>query len=72
MHIGVTEAGVGQTGIVKNSIGIGALLSDGIGDTVRVSLTENPVDEVFVANEILTALGLNSYPVPPAADAKAT
>jgi len=59
LHIGVTEAGVGQTGIVKNSIGIGALLSDGIGDTVRVSLTENPVDEVFVANEILTALGLN-------------
>lgn len=59
LHIGVTEAGVAETGLIKNSIGIGALLADGIGDTIRVSLTENPVDEVFAAKRILTALGLD-------------
>ncbi|MGN1066601.1 MAG: flavodoxin-dependent (E)-4-hydroxy-3-methylbut-2-enyl-diphosphate synthase [Candidatus Fimimonas sp.] len=60
LHLGVTEAGLKQQGIVKNSIGIGALLLEGIGDTVRVSLTSDPVDEVVAANEILRALGLKS------------
>ena len=58
LQVGVTEAGLAQQGIVKNSIGIGALLLDGIGDTVRVSLTADPVEEVAAALEILRALGL--------------
>ena len=57
-HLGVTEAGLLRQGLVKNSIGIGALLLDGIGDTVRVSLTSNPVDEVYAAKDILISLGL--------------
>ncbi len=60
LHLGVTEAGLKEQGIVKNSIGIGSLLLDGIGDTVRVSLTSDPVDEVVAANEILRALGYKS------------
>lgn len=59
LHIGVTEAGVADIGLIKNSIGIGSLLADGIGDTIRVSLTENPVSEVVAAKNILTALGLS-------------
>ena len=58
MHLGVTEAGTLISGTVKNSIGIGLLLLEGIGDTIRVSLTHDPVDEVRVAYEILKASGL--------------
>jgi len=58
LHIGVTEAGTLVSGTVKNSLGIGLLLSEGIGDTIRVSLTHDLVDEVKVAYEILKALGL--------------
>lgn len=58
LHLGVTEAGIPKIGIVRSSIGIGALLAEGIGDTIRVSLTGNPVEEVRVAYEILRALEL--------------
>lgn len=58
LHLGVTEAGWGLAGIVKSAIGTGALLADGIGDTLRVSLTEPPVAEIRVAREILSAVGL--------------
>lgn len=58
IHIGITEAGTLQRGKVKSAIGIGALLLDGIGDTMRVSLTADPVEEVIYAREILEAVGL--------------
>ena len=58
IHLGVTEAGGGYSAVVKSSIGIGTLLSEGIGDTVRVSLTDDPVKEVEAAREILKALRL--------------
>ncbi len=58
LHLGVTEAGTPFTGSIKSAIGMGALLSDGIGDTLRVSLTADPVREIEVAWEILKALGL--------------
>jgi len=58
LHLGVTEAGTPFAGAIKSSIGIGTLLADGIGDTLRVSLTADPVQEVEVAWEILKALGL--------------
>lgn len=58
LHLGVTEAGTEFQGTVKSSIGIGSLLVDGIGNTIRVSLTENPVEEIKVAKEILKVLGL--------------
>lgn len=58
LHLGVTEAGTKEMGIVKSSIGIGSLLSDGIGDTIRVSLTSDPVEEIYAANNILKALDL--------------
>jgi (E)-4-hydroxy-3-methylbut-2-enyl-diphosphate synthase len=58
LHIGVTEAGSLYTGIVKSALGIGMLLAEGIGDTLRVSLTRDPVEEVRVGYEILKALGL--------------
>ncbi len=60
LHIGVTEAGDGYTGLVRNAIGIGSLLNDGIGDTIRVSLTADPVDEVRAGREILRAFGLDT------------
>ena len=60
LHVGVTEAGLPGEGTVKSAIGIGALLLDGIGDTVRVSLTGDPVREPAAALEILRALGLRS------------
>ena len=59
LHVGVTEAGTCDMGIVKSSIGIGALLLDGIGDTVRVSLTAQPIEEVVVARRILRSVGLD-------------
>lgn len=58
LHIGVTEAGTSLTGTVKSSVGLGILLAEGIGDTLRVSLTADPVDEVLVGWEILAALDL--------------
>jgi (E)-4-hydroxy-3-methylbut-2-enyl-diphosphate synthase len=58
LHLGVTEAGLIETGSIKSAIGIGTLLSEGIGDTIRVSLTGNPVWEIRVAKEILRSLGL--------------
>lgn len=60
LHLGVTEAGTKFQGTVKSAIGIGALLTDGIGDTIRVSLTENPIEEIKVAKEILKVLDLSS------------
>jgi (E)-4-hydroxy-3-methylbut-2-enyl-diphosphate synthase len=59
LHLGVTEAGSGLDGRVKSAVGIGALLVDGIGDTIRVSLTEPPEDEIPVARAILQACGLD-------------
>ena len=56
-HLGVTESGTTFKGTIKSSIGIGTLIAEGIGDTIRVSLTSNPVDEIKVAKEILKALG---------------
>lgn len=58
LHLGVTEAGLYRQGIVKNSVGIGTLLLEGIGDTIRVSLTADPVEEVLVARDLLVSLGL--------------
>jgi (E)-4-hydroxy-3-methylbut-2-enyl-diphosphate synthase len=58
LHLGVTESGTEFAGAIKSSVGIGSLLADGIGDTIRVSLTADPVKEVEVAWEILKALGL--------------
>jgi (E)-4-hydroxy-3-methylbut-2-enyl-diphosphate synthase len=58
MHIGITEAGTIFSGTIKSSVGLGILLADGIGDTMRVSLTGDPLDEVRVAYEILKSLGL--------------
>ncbi|MFH1665286.1 MAG: flavodoxin-dependent (E)-4-hydroxy-3-methylbut-2-enyl-diphosphate synthase [Candidatus Omnitrophota bacterium] len=60
-HIGITAAGLPSNGIVKSSMGIGALLMDGIGDTIRVSLTGDPVCEVDVARRILSAAGSRSF-----------
>jgi (E)-4-hydroxy-3-methylbut-2-enyl-diphosphate synthase len=57
LHLGVTEAGFGESGVVKSAVGIGILLEEGIGDTIRVSLTGDPVREVKVAYEILSCLG---------------
>ena len=61
LHLGITEAGTVNTGVIKSAVGIGALLAEGIGDTIRVSLTGDPVVEVKVANEILKSLGLKNY-----------
>ena len=58
LHLGVTEAGTKRMGIIKSAVGIGALLADGIGDTIRVSLTDDPVEEVYAAKDILKALGM--------------
>jgi (E)-4-hydroxy-3-methylbut-2-enyl-diphosphate synthase len=58
LHLGVTEAGPMPTGAVKSAVGIGALLAEGIGDTIRVSLTDDPVEEVKVGIQILQSLGL--------------
>lgn len=58
MHIGVTESGTERMGTIKSSVGIGALLSEGIGDTMRVSLTADPVREIYLAKDILRVLGM--------------
>ncbi len=58
LHLGVTEAGTLRGGLIKSSVGLGTLLAEGIGDTIRVSLTENPAEEVTAGFEILKSLGL--------------
>ena len=58
IHIGVTETGPVKQGLIKSAMGIGALLLDGIGDTIRVSLTDDPVEEIYAAKDILKAAGL--------------
>lgn len=60
LHLGVTEAGTERMGIIKSAAGIGSLLCHGIGDTIRVSLTDDPVKEVFAAMDILKAIGLKN------------
>ncbi len=61
IHLGITEAGTEWSGTVKSSVGIGAILAMGIGDTIRVSLTGRPVEEIRVAKEILKSLGLRKF-----------
>jgi (E)-4-hydroxy-3-methylbut-2-enyl-diphosphate synthase len=63
LHIGITEAGTIFSGTIKSAVGLGILLAEGIGDTMRVSLTGDPVDEVRVAYEILKALRLRQHGV---------
>lgn len=58
LHLGVTEAGTLRNGLIKSSIGLGTLLAEGIGDTIRVSLTENPIEEVKAGFDILKSLNL--------------
>ena len=58
LHLGVTEAGTLRGGLIKSSVGLGTLLAEGIGDTIRVSLTENPIEEVSAGIDILKSLGL--------------
>ena len=58
LHLGVTEAGTTRMGIIKSAAGIGSLLLDGIGDTIRVSLTADPVEEIYAAKDILKAVGI--------------
>ncbi len=60
LHVGVTEAGTLKRGLIKSSVGIGALLAEDIGDTIRVSLTADPVEEIYAAKEILKSLNLRS------------
>ncbi len=59
LHLGVTEAGTARMGLIKSSVGIGALLTKGIGDTIRVSLTDDPVNEVYAGKDILKAIGFD-------------
>lgn len=63
LHLGVTEAGTLKGGLIKSSVGLGTLLAEGIGDTIRVSLTENPVEEVDAGFQILKSLGLREHGV---------
>lgn len=58
LHLGVTEAGTARMGLIKSAVGIGSLLCDGIGDTIRVSLTDDPVNEIAAAKDILRSIGL--------------
>lgn len=60
LHLGVTEAGTARMGLIKSAAGIGSLLMDGIGDTIRVSLTADPVQEVYAGHDILNAIGLRT------------
>ena len=59
LHLGVTEAGGPRMGLIKSAVGIGTCLAEGIGDTIRVSLTADPVEEIRAARGILSSLGLN-------------
>ena len=61
LHVGITEAGTVNSGIIKSAVGIGTLLAEGIGDTIRVSLTGDPANEIKVAYQILKSLGLREY-----------
>lgn len=61
LHVGITEAGTVNSGIIKSAVGIGTLLAEGIGDTIRVSLTGDPVNEVHAAYDILKSLGLREH-----------
>lgn len=63
LHVGVTEAGTLKGGIIKSAVGIGTLLSEGIGDTIRVSLTADPIEEIYAAKDILNVLGLRNQGV---------
>ena len=58
LHLGVTEAGSEKMGIIKSAVGIGSLLADGIGETIRVSLTADPIKEIFAAKDILASVGM--------------
>lgn len=58
LHLGVTEAGTERIGLIKSAVGIGSLLCDGIGDTIRVSLTADPIKEIYAAKDILSACGM--------------
>lgn len=60
LHLGVTEAGTERMGVIKSAVGIGSLLIDGIGETIRVSLTDDPVKEIYAAKDILMAVGKGS------------
>ncbi len=62
LHLGITEAGFGSSGVAKSAVGLGLLLAEGIGDTIRVSLTDDPVEEVRAARAILQSLGMISGP----------
>ena len=62
LHLGVTEAGARDRALVKSSIGVGTLLAEGIGDTIRVSLTDDPVEEIYAARTILDSLDLSANP----------
>jgi (E)-4-hydroxy-3-methylbut-2-enyl-diphosphate synthase len=62
-HIGITEAGTVRTGSIRSAVGLGALLYQGVGDTLRVSLSGDPIDEIYAAREILKSLKLASGPV---------
>lgn len=63
LHIGITETGTLQAGTIKSSVGLGIILSQGIGDTIRVSLTTDPVEEIHVAKKMLQALGMRTFGV---------
>jgi len=63
LHLGITESGTVYTGSIKSAVGIGAILSLGIGDTIRVSLTGDPVEEIYCAKEILKSLALRKFGV---------
>ena len=63
LHIGVTEAGSGEDGVIRSAVGLGALLLEGIGDTMRVSVTGDPLQEVYIAKKILAAAGLRKEKV---------
>ena len=58
LHLGVTESGTERMGIIKSAVGIGSLLCDGIGDTIRVSLTADPIKEIYAAKDILKSIGI--------------
>ena len=70
LHLGVTEAGYGEDGRIKSAIGIGSLLNDGLGDTIRVSLTEDPEFEIPVAQQIVDAVAFHPRSSPASPDGR--